>query len=137
MMHLPPGVEHLIMFDGYCNLCNSWVNFLLRADRRKRLYFASLQSPVAATLLQSIAGLDLHESLVLVERDQLTTRSTAVLRALWLLGGIWRVTGVFRLIPRRVRDPLYDFVAKRRYRWFGRRGQCRVPNESDRDRILA
>ncbi len=137
MTQLPPGVEHLILFDGYCNLCNFWVNFLLQADHRKRLHFASLQSRIAATLLQSIAGLDLHESVVLVERDHLTTRSTAVLRALRLLGGIWRVTGVFRLIPRRVRDPLYEFVAKRRYRWFGRRMHCRVPTESERDRMLS
>lgn len=136
LTQLPPGVEHLILFDGYCNLCNFWVNLLLQADRRERLHFASLQSRIAAMLLQSIAGLDSHESVVLIERDRNTSRSTAVLRALWLVGGIWRVTGLFRLIPGIVRDPLYDFVAKRRYNWFGRRVQCRIPSESERDRML-
>ncbi len=133
MNDLPTGVERLILFDGYCKLCNFWVKFVLQADGKRRFHFAALQSPTAQRLLGRHSNIDIHETVILLERARISTRSTAALRILWSLGGIWRLTAVFYVIPRSLRDPFYDFVAKRRYGWFGRFDECRVPDEQTRE----
>lgn len=136
MNDLPSGVERLILFDGCCKLCNFWVRFLLQADRRRRFHFAAMQSPTAQRLLGRYAHFDIHETVVLLERARISTRSTAALRILWSLGGIWRLTAVSYVIPRFLRDPLYDFVARRRYLWFGRFDECPVPDAGFRERFI-
>ncbi len=136
MNDLPHGVERLIFYDGHCNLCSFWVKFVLQADTKRRFHFAALQTETARRLVDRYGKLDNLESVVLWERDRISTRSTAALRILWLLGGVWRLTGALYIIPRLLRDPIYDFVAKRRYVWFGRRDQCAIVDESVRDRFI-
>jgi predicted DCC family thiol-disulfide oxidoreductase YuxK len=136
MNGLPQDVERLILFDGHCNLCNFWVKFVLQADSKRRFHFAALQTATARSLLDRYSQLDIQESVVLWERDRISTRSTATLRILWLLGGVWRLTVVGYVVPRFLRDPIYDFVAKRRYLWFGRQDQCATADESVRERFI-
>ena len=128
----------VILFDGVCTLCSRTVDFLLRHDRRGHLRFAAQQSPAGQALLARhglpAAALD---RLVLVESDRVTTRSTAVLRIGRLLGGGWAVLATLGYVmPRPLRDALYDFVARRRYAWFGQRAACRAPTADERARFL-
>ncbi len=127
----------VVLFDGVCNLCNGFVRFVVRRDRRGRVRFASLQSDAAAVLLRGTAvdpaALD---SIVLVDDDGVHLKSDAVLRVARVLDGAWPAMTAFRLVPRPVRDAAYDLVARNRYRWFGRRDECMVPTPELRRRFL-
>jgi predicted DCC family thiol-disulfide oxidoreductase YuxK len=128
------GEPAVILFDGECSLCNRAVDFVLRHDRAGRFRFAALQSPAAARLCggELPAGDTLH----LLDRDGRHERSTAVLRIAAGLGWPWSLLRVFRILPRGLRDRVYDSVARRRRRWFGSRSTCRVPSSCERDRFL-
>jgi predicted DCC family thiol-disulfide oxidoreductase YuxK len=128
----------VVLFDGVCNLCNGVVGFLLPRDPGGRLRFAPLQSAAGQRLLAR-HGLPTEEfdSFVLVEGDRAYTKSAAAIRVGELLGWPYRVAAAGRLLPRRVRDWLYDVVAARRYDWFGRRDRCMVPDEDVGDRFLS
>jgi len=130
-----PGV--ILLFDGVCNLCNGWVNFVIDRETTPVVRFASLQSQFGNQLLAS-RGLpgDYLGSLVLIVGDQTFTNSAAVLRMACYLGWPWRWLGVLLLIPAIVRDPAYRFIAKRRYKWFGKQDVCRIPSPELRDRFL-
>lgn len=127
----------LVLFDGVCNLCNRTVSFLIDHDPQAILRFASLQSDVA----KSIPGLA-HpdymrmDSIILVDQGRIHTESSAALLIARRLGWPWKALAVLRVVPRPVRDALYRFIAKNRYRWFGRRETCRLPSEAERARFL-
>lgn len=127
----------VILFDGACNLCNGWVDFVLRRDRDERFRFASLQSGAAAPFLVQYAGADsLPDSVILVDEAGMHVRSTAVLRILRELGWPWSFAIAGILIPRPLRDGLYDIIARKRYQWFGRRDSCRLPTPEEKSRFL-
>jgi predicted DCC family thiol-disulfide oxidoreductase YuxK len=127
----------IIVFDGVCVLCSGWVRFLLPRDRAGRFRFATMQSDAGRRLLAQ-HGLDPEDpvSFLLVEGDRAYTDSGALLRILCRLGGWWRSTGIFYAVPRFLRDALYRWVARRRYRWFGRREACFVPTPETASRFL-
>lgn len=132
----------VIVFDGVCVLCNGWVRFLLRHDRRERYRFAAMQGDSGRALLVA-NGLDPDDpvSFLLVEYDRgaaprISTDTDAMRRVLMGLGGVWRIAGLSALLPRRVRDPLYRMVARNRYRWFGRHDACPVPDPTQAYRFL-
>ncbi|SDJ92487.1 Predicted thiol-disulfide oxidoreductase YuxK, DCC family [Halovenus aranensis] len=127
----------VLLFDGVCNLCNWSVQFIIERDPEGVFSFAPLQSAAAGTLLAR-HGLDPDhlDSVVLVEEDRCYTGSTAALRAAAHLGGVYRLLWSLRFVPRQVRDRVYDFVAERRYDWFGRRDQCMVPGPDIEARFL-
>lgn len=124
----------VILFDGECNLCDGAVRFVLPRDRDHRFLFAPLGSPAAARLLDGRAPRG--DTLLLLDADGLHDRSVAALRIAAGLGRPWSWLGVLRLMPRVWRDRLYDAVAARRTRWFGRREACRPPRPDERDRFL-
>jgi len=128
------GEPAVILFDGECNLCNAAVDLVLRHDRRGRFRFAALRSRAAARLCGESPPSG--DTLLLFDAEGRHDRSTAVLRIARGLGPPWSILSVFGIVPRRVRDGLYDFVARRRRRWFGRRATCRVPSASERRRFL-
>jgi predicted DCC family thiol-disulfide oxidoreductase YuxK len=132
------STEPTILFDGYCNLCNSWVSFVIARDHKRRFRFATLQGARGHALVQGGDGLSapLRESVVLVQNDRVYTRSGAALRIFAALGFPWSLFKVFLIVPRQLRDVVYDFVARNRYRWFGRRTECRVPRPEERTRFL-
>lgn len=128
----------VVLFDGVCNLCNGAVQFIIRRDKRGRFCFASLQSDVGQGLLRGhgVAPHGLY-SMIVVEDGVLYERSDAALRIARRLPGLWPVLGVFGVLPRRMRDGLYNFVAKNRYRWFGKRDVCMMPDPALRGRFLS
>ena len=128
-------MDPIVYFDGVCGLCNRSVGLLLRHDRRRVLRFAPLQGDTAHERLGLTADGD-PDSIVLEDAGRLWHRSDAALRIAAHLGGWWRCFAVLRVIPRPLRDALYDVVARRRYRWFGRKETCRLPTPEERERFL-
>lgn len=137
---LPSEPTALILFDGVCNLCNAWVLAVIDRDRRARFRFASLQSDAGRRAIHAAgAEAQLHEqpqSLVLIDPDGLHLRSEAVLRVAAGLGFPWSWLVLGRILPRGLRDAVYDTIARRRFRWFGRTQSCRVPTPELRARFL-
>ncbi|MDX1627091.1 MAG: thiol-disulfide oxidoreductase DCC family protein [Fulvivirga sp.] len=128
-------VNDIVFFDGVCNLCNGAVNFIIDRDQRKRYQFASLQSAYAENLLKDRA--QKLDSIVLLTKDgQLLDKSSAVLEIARRLKGGWFLLYGFKIIPKPVRDRLYDFIAKNRYKWFGRRDFCKIPTPELKERFL-
>jgi predicted DCC family thiol-disulfide oxidoreductase YuxK len=123
----------IILFDGVCNLCTGSVQFVIERDARKRFRFASLQSPTAERLLGRRDDL---ESMVLVEDGKIHRKSTAALRIARQLDGAWPLLAVFLVIPRFLRDAVYDWIGRRRYRMFGKRDTCWLPSAELSDRFL-
>lgn len=138
----PPSLANasraVVLFDGVCNLCNGYVRFVVKRDRRGRVHFAPLQSAAAAELLRG-SGVDPQalDSIVLVDGAGVHRRSDAVLRVARLLDGAWPLLAALRVLPRPLRDALYDVVARHRDRWFGRRDECMIPTPELRSRFLA
>lgn len=127
----------VIVFDGVCPLCSANARFILRHDRRRHFRLASMQSEAGAALYRRF-GIDPAdpETLILVEGDRARRDSDAVL-AIWSgLGWPWRAAAAARIIPAALRDPLYRWVARNRYRWFGRRQTCWLPGPEFADRFL-
>ncbi|MBA3258928.1 MAG: thiol-disulfide oxidoreductase DCC family protein [Gemmatimonadales bacterium] len=127
----------VVLFDGVCNLCNAWVLFVIDRDPRGRFAFAPLQSEGAAALVRrrGYAGAPLA-TIVLIEDGRVYERSTAVLRIVRRLSGLWPALSLLLAVPRPIRDAVYDWSARRRYRWFGRQDACRVPTPGLRSRFL-
>jgi predicted DCC family thiol-disulfide oxidoreductase YuxK len=128
----------VVLFDGECNLCNGYVQFILRRDKAKRFRFASLQSPVAQRLLKESGRKweELPDSIVLVEGGKVYVKSTAALRIAKGLGGLWPVLSVFLIVPTALRNMIYDWIARNRYKWFGKREECMLPTVETKERFL-
>ena len=127
--------ENVVFFDGVCNFCNSAVNWLMAANKRRNLRFASLQGKTAEKVLPVSDRVDLA-SIVYYRKGRVYRKSTA---ALWVFRDVaWYGFLVFPffLIPAVLRDLVYDWVATNRYRWFGKRDACRVPTLAEQDRFL-
>jgi predicted DCC family thiol-disulfide oxidoreductase YuxK len=127
----PP--KAVVLFDGVCNLCNVTVRFIIAHDPAAYFHFAALESKAAGRMLGARA---LPDSIVFVEDGVLYTRSTAALRIARRLGLPWRLIGVLMVVPRPLRDLIYDWIARHRYRWFGRQDACMVPTPELRARFL-
>ena len=129
----------VVLFDGVCNLCSAWVRFVVDRDPAGRFRFASLQSPLGRRLL-GVHGLAVPEgdpsSIVLLEGGRVYQQSSAVLRVWAQLASPLRWLSVLRLVPRPLRDLVYRFVARNRYRWFGKAEACLVPTPELRARFL-
>jgi predicted DCC family thiol-disulfide oxidoreductase YuxK len=127
----------VVIFDGECVFCNRWVDFLLRFDRRDAFRFAARQTESGASFLRQ-AGLPEAGvgSIILAEDGAVLVRSAAVLRILELLGFPFSLAVIFRLIPSGPRDVVYEWFARNRLKWFGRRSACRLPSEAERQRFL-
>jgi len=132
----------VLLYDGFCGFCNKSVQLILRHDRQKTMFFAALQSDYGKSILTRHPELKGIDSLVFVEPldfaylEQVFVRSDAALSVAAYLGGPWRLALVAHIIPRSVRDYLYDQFAKRRYRWFGKHDVCLLPAPEMRARFL-
>ena len=127
----------VVLFDGVCNLCNALVRFVIARDPNAHFQFAALTSDAAKRLLQAAgASSALPDSVVLVDEGRVFIRSDAALRIARRLRFPWRLAYTLRIVPRGLRDRLYDLIVSRRYRWFGRRDSCLVPSPAIRKRFL-
>jgi predicted DCC family thiol-disulfide oxidoreductase YuxK len=128
----------ILFFDGECNLCNSTVQFIIRHDKKKLFLFAALQSEMGKTALQNVQKQDknIQESVILYHNGKYFVRSAAALHVLLLLGGFWALLFAGIIIPRIVRDGVYNFISRNRYKWFGKRNECMVPSPDLMERFL-
>ncbi|NUM33171.1 MAG: thiol-disulfide oxidoreductase DCC family protein [Candidatus Brocadiae bacterium] len=128
----------IVLFDGECNLCSFSVAFILKRSPKKQFQFASLQSDFGQKLLEKFSlPKNSFDSVVLVEGNQVYTKSTAALRIAMRLQGLWPLLRIFFLMPSSLRDFLYSFVAQNRYAWFGKKTSCLLPKEEWKDCFLS
>lgn len=130
--------KKIILFDGVCNLCNSSVQFVIKRDKNDIFRFASLQSE-AGQKLANERGINTSEidSIILIEPQiAYYTKSDAALIIAKSLSGGWSFLGIFMGLPKGLRDTIYDWVARNRYQWFGKKDQCMIPTEADKGKFL-
>ncbi len=135
---MEPSVhERLILFDGVCNLCNGVVRFIIERDPRQRFKFASLQSAVGEQVLKA-NGMSTEQftSFIYLRQGLTHTRSDAALNIARDLGGLWSLAYGFIIVPRFLRNAVYDFIARNRYRWFGRKDECWLPTPELKARFV-
>jgi predicted DCC family thiol-disulfide oxidoreductase YuxK len=127
----------IILFDGVCNLCNSSVLFIIKRDPKARFYFAALQSDFGIAKLREY-GISsvVPESVLLLEAGELCQKSTAALKIARNLSGLWPAIYVFIIVPKFLRDFIYDFIARNRYRWFGKKDACMIPTPALKARFV-
>ena len=129
--------DHIIFFDGVCNLCNSSVNFVIRRDKQNIFHFASLQWQVARQVLaDNFPDEDNFETILYYENGKIFEKSTAVLRIARKLAFPWKLAYGFIIIPRFLRDEVYMLISRNRYRWFGKKEECMVPSEELKNKFL-
>lgn len=136
-MSVKNEVSAILLFDGVCNLCNETVLFIIDKDPKKRIKFAALQSVGGREIIEKIRlEANYLKSLVLIIGDKYYLKSDAVFQILSILGGVWKLFYVFKIIPKPIRDYMYDLIAKYRYKVFGRKENCMIPSEEIRQRFL-
>jgi len=117
----------IIIFDGECNLCNGTVDFLLKRDSKKQFRFASIQSEAAQLLFRKFQIPSEVDSVILIKSNKVYFESDAAIEIAGMLPFPWKMGTIFRIIPKKIRDNIYRRIAKNRYRWFGKRDTCRIP----------
>lgn len=129
--------QHIILFDGMCNLCDNAVQFVIKRDKKARFYFAPLQGKTGQQFLFRF-GFNQEElgTMVYVENNKLFTRSDAALKILLRLGGLYSLLYAFIIVPRPLRNWIYNWIARNRYRWFGKKESCMVPSAALKARFL-
>ncbi|GAP45146.1 predicted thiol-disulfide oxidoreductase YuxK, DCC family [Lentimicrobium saccharophilum] len=132
-----PSEKSLVIFDGFCILCSRATNFLLRADRKRKLFFIADPGrpavlPSAASQAETLRG----ESIIFIRDGNVFSASRAVIEILITLGGGWKVFALFRIVPRQWSDFIYRYIARYRYQWFGKRSVCYMPGTLQTDRVL-
>jgi predicted DCC family thiol-disulfide oxidoreductase YuxK len=133
----PSSEPSVVLFDGVCNLCSSVVRFIVARDPRARFRFAPIQSDFGASKLHTFGdAVSGPDTIVLIEDDRAYVKSAAALRIARRLTFPWPLLSLLWVLPRPVRDAAYDFVARRRYRWFGRTERCLLPTPELRERFL-
>jgi predicted DCC family thiol-disulfide oxidoreductase YuxK len=130
----PP--RSLVLFDGVCNLCNATVLFIIDHDPREQFRFAPLQSTAGVRVLEQYPALASRDSIVLLDSRGVWAESDAAIRIARRLGWPWRAAGVLRIVPGPIRDALYRWIARNRYRWFGLQDRCRLPTPALAHRFL-
>jgi len=133
---IPAGAEGVVLFDGYCHLCDRSVQFVLDHDRRRVFRFAPSQSPGAATFLARCGLGSAPGTIVFVERDGWSVRSTAAIRMARRLGLPWSLAAIALIVPAPLRDVAYRVIARNRLRWFGQRDTCRIPTPEETGQFL-
>ena len=127
--------RHIILFDGVCNLCNRSVQFIIKKDKKGIFKFASLQSTVGKELLKEFElPEDSFQSFIYIKND--FSRSDAALEIAKMLNGVWQFVYFFKIVPKFFRDPIYNLIARNRYKWFGKKDECRVPTSKMKERFF-
>ena len=129
--------KQIVLFDGVCNFCNFWVNFLIRRDKNDLFRFAALQSENAKELKNRFKiDISNPDSLFLIVGEKVYIKSTAALMVCKELNGMIKILFPLIILPVFFRDFIYDLIAKNRYKMFGRKESCRIPTEAEREKFL-
>ena len=128
---------NVVLFDGVCNFCNNSINFAIKRDIKNQLKFAAMQSTAGIQLMEQY-GLPVKDmqSFVFITNGVAHNRSTAALNVCKYLGGGWPLCYIFILVPQFIRDGMYNYVAKNRYKWFGKKNECMLPTPAVRSKFL-
>lgn len=134
---MAPVPTRILYFDGVCNLCTGVVQWIIRRDRKAAFRFASLQGDTGTAFLRAHGrNTAAHDSFIYFRDGRVLDRSTAALHVARDLGFPWNLAYLLILVPRFLRDAVYDLIARNRYRWFGKRESCMVPTEEIRGRFV-
>lgn len=125
----------IILFDGVCNLCTWSVQFIIKRDPKEQFSFASLQSDVGKSLLEKHHLSDVN-SVVLIKKNKCYLESNAALEICSHLSNGWKLLTILKIIPSFIRNPLYRYIARNRYKWFGKQESCMLPTEEMKKRFL-
>ena len=128
----------IVLFDGVCNFCNSSVNFIIRHDKKERYKFAALQSDLGKMLSEK-HGIDQSkiDSIILIDNGNVFVKSSAILRITKNLNYLYPLLFGFIIIPKFIRDGVYDFIARNRYKWFGKKEACMIPSPEIKKRFIS
>ncbi len=137
MIDLPKN-KKIILFDGICNLCNNTVLRIIKYDKKNTFIFTSLQSKVGQEILEKIkVDTSKIDSIILyVPTVSYDIKSTASLKIMQNFGGFWKLTNVFWIVPEKLRNLVYDYIAKNRYKWFGKKESCIIPRPELKAKFL-
>ena len=129
--------KSVILFDGYCNFCNSQVNSILRFDSKKIFYFSNLDSSFSKKVIkenkvESLEG----KTIILYHNNKIIIKSNAAIKIAYLLGGFFKIFIIFKILPSFIRDGIYDVISRNRYRWFGKSDSCYIPKKEILDRFI-
>ncbi len=129
--------HQVVLYDGICNFCNFWVNFIIAKDKSDKFRFAALQSETGKKFLNqfNLSKTD-FDTFILIDKNKFSTKSTAALIICKNLSGFYKLLYIFIIIPRFFRDIIYNLVAKNRYKLFGKRDVCKVPTEREKNKFL-
>lgn len=137
MNKIPEG-KKIILFDGICNLCNTTVQKIIKKDSKNSFIFAALQSNIGKKIITKL-NIDLSkiDSIILYEQgSSYHIKSSAVLKIMNEFGGFWKVSQILFLLPKPVRDFFYNYIAKNRYKWFGKKDNCIIPSKELKSKFL-
>ena len=128
----------LILFDGYCNLCSGTVQFIIKRDKKDYFRFASLQSEIGIQILSEFQlPLNFDKSVILIEDKTVWLKSNAILRIVARLNGLWPVIGIMRILPQYVSDMFYDLIARYRFKLFGKKNLCFIPETKIQNKFIS
>jgi predicted DCC family thiol-disulfide oxidoreductase YuxK len=130
------GHHSIILFDGVCNLCNQSVQFIIKRDKKDYFRFAALQSEIGTDLLQQYHVSPQSDSIVFIDNGKAYTKSSAALRICKGLSGLWPLMYAFIIIPPFLRNSIYNWIARNRYRWFGKKNACMIPTPALKSKFL-
>jgi predicted DCC family thiol-disulfide oxidoreductase YuxK len=127
----------IILFDGVCNLCNSAINFVIKKDKKNVFRFAALQSEIGQELTSKF-NIDTNkgDSIILIDGDKHYEKSSAALRIARQLSGAYPLLYGFIILPKFIRNTVYDYIARNRYKWFGKKESCMIPTEELKSKFL-
>jgi len=128
----PAKYPSVILFDGFCNLCNGSVDFIINRDRNRSFRFVALQSEPGIFLRKKFSLPDESDSVILWQNGRFYYYSEAALKIAKRLNYPWPVLGIFKFVPLAIRDAIYKWIARNRYKWFGNRQVCRMPVGDER-----
>tara|TARA_B100000700_G_scaffold236593_1_gene262488 strand:- start:146 stop:580 length:435 start_codon:yes stop_codon:yes gene_type:complete len=130
----------IVFYDGYCILCNRTIDFVIKYDKKEKILFASLQSDYAISTLSKLKykseNIKNIDNVIYLQNTIVKIKSDAILSILSDMGGVYHLSKIFYCIPRFIRNYLYDQIANRRYKWFGKRDTCRIPTKNEIHKIL-